>query len=220
MAIKVYSCLIQGLKATLVEVEADILQGLSAFSIVGLGDIAVQEAKERIRSAIKNSGAKYPPQKKIINLAPAHLRKHGPHFDLPMAVSLLAASKQISVPEKSLFAGELALNGEIRPINSAISIALFAAKNNYTNLFIPAANASEVSLVGNVKIYPLQSLQELILHLNSKKILRPYTHQLKLFTEQTYQPEVEIADIIGQEEGKKAIAIAAAGHHHIMMWCL
>lgn len=215
MAVKVYSCLVQGLKGTPVEVEADILQGLSAFSIVGLGDTAVQEAKERIRSAIKNSNAVYPQQKKIINLAPAHLKKNGPHFDLPMAIGLLAASKQIKIPPNSLFAGELALDGEVRPINGALSMALFAKKQKYTHIFLPEQNAAEASLAGNIRIYPVKNLKEIILHLNGLQILKKYSNSIPLFNSEIPQPSIDISDIVGQEQGKRAIEIAAAGHHHI-----
>jgi magnesium chelatase family protein len=146
MAVKIFSSLIQGLEAKLIEVEVDILQGMPAFSIVGLGDAAVQEAKERIHSAIKNSGANYPQQKKIINLAPAHLRKNGPNFDLPMAVGLLAATGQLKIPPSALFVGELALDGSVRPINGALSIAIFAKNNNWKEIYLPADSASEAAI--------------------------------------------------------------------------
>ncbi|MFA5829350.1 MAG: YifB family Mg chelatase-like AAA ATPase [Candidatus Gracilibacteria bacterium] len=166
MAIKIFSCINQGLEGKLVEVEADILQGLSAFSIVGLGDMAVQEAKERIRSAIKNSGFNYPQTKKVINLAPAHVRKHGPQFDLPMAIGLLAASKQI--PENILqemhgllIVGELALDGAVRPINGILTMAIFAKKNGWSKIIIPKENVAEASLVSGLEIIPLSHLNQI-----------------------------------------------------------
>lgn len=162
MSAKIFSCLVQGLEAKLIEVEVDILQGMPAFSIVGLGDVAVQEAKERIHSAIKNSGASYPQQKKIINLAPAHLKKNGADFDLPMAIGLLAASNQLQIPNDALFIGELALNGDIRPISGALSINVFAKKYHWQKLFIPVLNTHEASFIKGPKIFPVSNLKQLI----------------------------------------------------------
>ncbi|MBU1954373.1 magnesium chelatase, partial [Patescibacteria group bacterium] len=147
MATKILSCQTRGLEGNLIEVEVDILQGLPAFSIVGLGDAAVQEAKERVRSAMKNSKVDYPQQKKIINLAPAHVRKHGPHFDLPIAIGLLAASGKITfsaqqntkaAPQNVIIVGELGLDGSVRPINGVLTMVLFAKKNKYPTIIIPA----------------------------------------------------------------------------------
>lgn len=217
MAVKVFSCLMQGLEGRLIEVEADILQGLSAFSVVGLGDTAVQEAKERIRSAIKNSGAQYPQQKKIINLAPAHLHKTGPHFDLPMAVSLLAASGQIPVPAQCLFIGELALNAEVKPVNGVLSMALFAQKNGWKELFIPAENVSEAAMIRGVEIFPVQNLAQLVAHFQGKKKIVPakFLSHVELGV---HEPDVDFSTIQGQQNGKRSIEIAAAGGHHLLLY--
>ena len=148
MPSKVFSASITGLDCHLIEVETDILHGLPAFHIVGLGDTAVQEAKERVTSAIKNSDLEFPRIKKVINLAPAHLKKHGPAFDLPIAVGLLTASNQIPEPQtKTLFVGELALNGSLRPIKGILTIAQFAYNNKFHQIFLPAENALEASTV-------------------------------------------------------------------------
>lgn len=164
MPVKIFSCVTHGLEGKLIEVEADILQGLSAFSIVGLGDTAVQEAKERIRSAIKNSGFSYPPQKKVINLAPAHFKKHGPHFDLPMAVSLLYASNQLKskMLHDTIIVGELALDGSVRPVNGVLTMTLFAKKQGWNKIIIPAENFEEASLVKKIQIIPAQHLAQLV----------------------------------------------------------
>ncbi len=279
MPVKVYSCLVQGIQGRLVEVEADILQGLSAFTIVGLGDTSVQESKERIRSAIKSTKAAYPQQKKIINLAPASLRKQGPSFDLPIAVSLLLASGQIaaggnpskasesysanstgtspdsgastietatstaSPTENSLFVGELALDGQLRPITGILSIALFARDHGWQKLYIPAENFAEASLVRNLEIIPIHNLQQLIARLNGEEISQddrisaisspsftPSTQSptakqsTQLFTKRStlYAPpsSAQIPDfdlIQGQEIAKRAIQISAAGGHHLLM---
>jgi magnesium chelatase family protein len=215
MPVKVFSCMVQGITGRLVEVEADILRGLSSFKIVGLGDTAVQESKERIRSAIKNSGAVYPQQKKIINLAPANMHKAGPQFDLPIALSILAASSQIRIPEDAIFLGELALNGEVKPVRGIISACIFAKKSGHSKLFIPEENMREASLVKGINIYPLKSLHEIIAHLQRKKEIQTYSSEDKILSE--YNCADTLSEIIGQEKAKRALQIAAAGHHHITM---
>jgi magnesium chelatase family protein len=247
MPVKVYSCLVQGLQGRLVEVEADILQGLSAFTIVGLGDTSVQESKERIRSAIKNTKASYPQQKKIINLAPASLRKHGPSFDLPIAVSLLLASGQIGaggsrraahiaarpsgnstavgITDKSLFVGELALDGQLRPVSSVLSIAIFARDNGWEKLYLPAENLAEASLVKNLQIIPLNNLQNLIALLNGEEPMRDSSARPDLSLPTPLTSASKNSDTIpdfdliqGQESAKRAIQISAAGGHHLLLY--
>lgn len=216
MSISLYSCLVQGMKGHLVEVEVDILQGLPSFSIVGLADTAVQEAKERIHSAIKNSGFQYPQRKKIINLAPAHIRKNGAYLDVPMALGLLAASKQILLPKDTLFIGELALTGEIRPVTNIISFMLFAKERGWTKIFIPEDNLAEASLIEGPEIYPMKNLRELVLHLKNEKLIKSRS----LPPECNFHPEAEIdlSEIEGQEQGKRVIQIAAMGGHHVLFY--
>ena len=226
----------------MIEVEADIINGLSAFSIVGLGDSAVQESKERIRSAIKNSGADYPQRKKIINLAPADLRKHGPQFDLPIAISLLAASGQIDGGRLScaLIIGELALDGTVRAVPGVINIAIFAQKNNWKNLIIPRANLREAQLVKKEGIIAVNSLIEAVRALKGEASLDSITAATKDETTPTVpQPSPSAdgegcttptvpqpsrsadregwLDVIGQHTAKRALQIAAAGGHHIAL---
>jgi len=235
MATKIFSCFTQGLEGHLVEVEADIIKGLSAFTIVGLGDCAVQESKERIRSAIKNSNAEYPRQKKIINLAPAHLKKHGPQFDLPIAVGLLVASGQIDLEsiKDTLIVGELALDGGVRPITGMFNIALFAKNHNWKRIIIPAANIQETHLIKGIEIVPIKQLRELWEKKNSLEI---QTNSIETVNnkEQTGTASeinksnpsktttqkneyITLDDIKGQEAGKRALQIAAAGGHHILL---
>lgn len=216
MSISLYSCIIQGLKTHAIEVEVDILKGLPSFTIVGLADAAVQEAKERIHSAIKNSGFHYPQQKKIINLAPAHIRKNGAHLDVSIALGLLAASKQITLPKGALFIGELALTGEVRPITNILSFMLFAKEKGWMKIFLPEANLAEASLIEGPEIYPLKNLRDLILHLKHDTIISPrrLSPQVNLHEE----TEVDFSEIQGQELGKRVIQIAAMGGHHVLLY--
>lgn len=216
-----FSCLVQGMEGKLVEVEADIQRGMSAFVIVGLGDQSVQEAKERIRSAIRSSSVEYPVQKKIINLAPASLKKQGPSFDLPMAIGLLAASGQLAgaALAETLFVGELALNGELRPIPNALSIAIFAKSHQWKRLVIPSDNLQEASLVADLEIIGAKHLQELLAHLNG-------THPIIGNSALEGDPPAAVGPeravgylaIQGQEEAKRALKIAAGGGHHLLLY--
>jgi magnesium chelatase family protein len=159
-------------KAHLVSVEADLARGLHAFNIVGLPDKAVEEARDRVASAIKNSGLTSPKstnKKIVISLAPAELKKEGAAFDLPVALSYLLAAEELSFqPEGKLFAGELALDGSLRPIRGTLSIALLARESGIQELYLPAENAREASLVSGISIFPVRSLREILFHLNPK----------------------------------------------------
>ena len=216
MPVKIFSCLVDGLNGQLVEVEADILPGMSAFTIVGLGDTSVMESRERIRSAIKTTKAIYPQQKKIINLAPASLRKHGPTFDLPIAVALLVASGQIEANcHDTLFVGELALNGSLRPVQNAVSIALFARENRWQKIVLPVENFAEANLAKGPELIPVSTLAEVIRILNGES--SPQIPKLsKKFTISKSESTFDL--IKGQPEAKYALQIAAAGRHHLLMY--
>lgn len=224
MAVKIFSCINQGLEGRLIEVEVDILQGLSAFTIVGLGDTAVQEAKERVRSAIKNSGAKYPQTKKIVNLAPADLKKHGPQFDLPIAVGLLIASGQIGQEQFNdcLIIGELALDGTVRAVNGIITMALFAKKNGWKKIIIPEQNLDEAALVDGLKIIAINNLKAVFSDLkndiNSENpSAKARSQNLQRNSDLKTENRPDFADIYGLEEAKRALCIAAAGGHHTLL---
>jgi len=165
---KIYTAAFDGLNLTKVTVEADISNGLPSFIIVGLGDASIKEARERIRPALKNSGFKFPPTKKVINLAPADIKKQGSHFDLPVAVSMLFASGQILTgfeyeePEKPVFcAGELMLSGNLRKIPGALPITHFAKEHGFKSIFIPYQNKKEASLIKGLDIFPIKNLSDL-----------------------------------------------------------
>ncbi|MDO8593049.1 MAG: YifB family Mg chelatase-like AAA ATPase [bacterium] len=218
MSSKILSAAVVGLDAELVEVEADILNApLGAFSIVGLPDTAVSESRERVRSAIKNSGLYFPKRKITVNLAPADLKKQGPSYDLPIAISILAATNKIKRGnfDKLLFVGELALNGELRSVNGVLPIALKAQLSGITSMFVPAANAAEAKLVKDLEVIPVNNLIELVAHLEGYKLIpaAPYTE----FNFANAEIGFDMAHIKGQEHVKRAMEISAAGAHNMLM---
>jgi len=210
-----------GLNARIIEVEVDLTPGLHVFNIVGLPDKAVEEAKERVSAAIKNSQAD-PPRKKnrrlIINLAPADIKKQGPAYDLPIAIGYLLASKQVSFnPENKLFIGELALDGKVRPVNGILSIAILAQRERIKTLFVPKDNAKEAALVEDLEVIPVESLPQLIAHLESRIPIpvQPVTEIEKIMEKASWP--INMAYIKGQETAKRAIEIAASGAHNLIM---
>ncbi|MEK7558114.1 MAG: YifB family Mg chelatase-like AAA ATPase [Patescibacteria group bacterium] len=219
MSSKILSAAVIGLEAELIEVEADTSSGpLGFFSIVGLPDTAVSESRERVRSAIKNSGLKFPKVKVTVNLAPADLRKQGPSYDLPIAISILKATNRIVVKQElseCLFVGELALDGQLRPVNGILSIALMAQKKKIKTLFVPVKNAGEANLVKGLDVFAINNLTELVEHLEGKKILK--TAAPCEFDFSNVEILFDMAHIKGQEHVKRAMEIAAAGAHNMLM---
>lgn len=218
---RVYSAAITGLEAELVEVEADLSGGLRYLGIVGLPDKSVEESKERIGAAIKNSGAE-PPQKfnkrVIINLAPADLRKEGSAYDLPIAISFLLSSAQIDFDATDkLFIGELALDGRIRKINGVLPICLLAKEKGINTVFVPKPNSKEARLVEGINIIPVESLSELISCLENRisiEPLSPLVLEKEIFEIENYP--VDMAYIKGQQNAKRAVEIAASGSHNLL----
>lgn len=208
--------------AHLVFVEADLARGLHSFNVVGLPDKAVEEARDRVASAIKNSGLTSPKstnKKIVISLAPAELKKEGAAFDLSVALAYLLASEEIRFdPSKKIFAGELALDGNIRPIHGALSIALRAKNDGFSELFIPAENAQEASLVSGIAIYPVRTLADVIAHLDEKNPAKIPAYVQQPFDSDETIADFSLSDIRGQESAKRGLEIAAAGRHNIAFY--
>ena len=217
MLAKVLSCAVVGLEGAIVEVEIDISPGLPAFNIVGLPDTAVQEAKERVRAAIKNSGLMFPTKRITVNLAPADMKKEGPAYDLPIAVGILICSGQITADvTRTIFLGELSLDGSLRHTHGILPMVALAAGNGLHSVFVPAIDAREASLVQESKILPIDSLSELARHLNNDICIPYYEPDLEL-QNTAFISEIDLADIKGQEHVKRGLEVAAAGGHNFLM---
>ena len=216
---RLFSADMEGIDAHLVEVEADLNVGLHSFSIVGLADKAVGEAKERVNSALKHCGIK-PPSKEnrkiTINLAPANVKKTGSRFDLPIALAYLLASEQMAPfsGEDKIFLGELALDGTIRPVSGCLNAAILAEKTGARFIFTPKENAEEAALARDVTVIPVGHLRETVAHLEGRGGIAP--QKPTPFLPSYPKGGVRIHDIKGQGAAKRALLVAAAGGHHLL----
>jgi magnesium chelatase family protein len=219
MLAQVDSSAILGIDAYVVRVEVDISSSVPMFTIVGLPDAAVQESRERVRSAIKNTGLEFPLRRITINLAPADIKKQGPSFDLPIAVGLLAATGPVSDANLAdgLFVGELALDGTVSPVAGVLPIAIKARADKKPFLVVPEANAEEAAIVGDVKVYGVRSLADVVTLLNDFDAHTPLTIDPTHLLRVSHTDEPDFCDVKGQEHVKRALEVAAAGGHNIIM---
>ena len=210
------------LSGTLVTVEADISRGLHSFSIVGLAGKAVDEAKDRVSSAIKHSGFDSPKtknQKVVISLSPADIKKEGPIFDLPIAIAYLVASNHIKAPsEETVFIGELGLDGRLRPVKGILNCVLTARESGYKEVVVPEKNAEEAALVDGISIIPAASLGAVINHLDENQLDKTIAAKKETrIPDGWYESALTLEDIKGQETAKRGLIIAAAGKHNVML---
>ena len=218
MLAKAKSCAVVGLDGFVVDVEVDIAPGLPRFDVVGLPDTAVQEARARVRAAVRNSGCDFPLRRITANLAPADVRKAGSTYDLPMAVALLQSSGQLQpVPEDAMFLGQLSLNGDVLHIDGVLPMVALAGDSGIKKVFVPVSDSQEAALIDGVEVYPVESLSGLIQYLRGEADIAPVEYDESVLAPNDAATAFDISGVRGQEHGKRALEVAAAGSHNLLM---